>query len=217
MITKKVLPFIAVAMLTGQAHAATLDVQVKSREGKSVSDIVVYLEPLAGQALSKTDKQLVISQSDKSFVPYLSVTQVGNPMTFSNRDDITHHIYSADAKEQFSFVIKPGEEVAREGAKAESEIAMGCNVHDWMSGHLLVLETPYFAKTDSAGKLRFDTAKGGAYKLVVWHPQLKSAEHRQSTDVNLDSQSELTFTLNSTLGDIPEQKSGDDFDFLSDY
>ena len=33
----------------------------------------------------------------------------------------------------------------------EAEIAMGCNIHDWMSGYLLIVDTPFFTKSDKNG------------------------------------------------------------------
>ena len=41
-------------------------------------------------------------------------------------------------------------------------VTLGCNIHDWMLGFILVLDTPWFAQTDKQGKtrLQFDAAAG---------------------------------------------------------
>lgn len=94
---------------------------------------------------------------------------------------------------------------------------MGCNIHDWMSGHLLIVETPYFAKTDSNGQVTIDVAKAGAYNVVVWHPQMREKDHKISKIVTIDKASTIEMKLLKPLAELPSQKNDEDFDFLSDY
>jgi len=205
-------------MLTSSVcYGFSATVQVQDINGQPAADIVVFLTPLAGQPSTKTDHQVIISQSKKSFSPYISVTQTGNPLIFSNKDDITHHIYSTDKEDAFSFVIKPDQEIRHTAASQASAIAMGCNIHDWMSGHIMVLETPYFNKTDAAGMTVLNTEQAGKYQLTLWHPQLINASNRQSQSITLTGDNKITVKLSAKLARVPEQKSSGDFDFLSDY
>lgn len=197
--------------------ASALTVTVLDNSGKALSDIVVYAQPLDNQPMGKTDKKLVISQAKKSFTPYISVAQTGNSLEFNNQDDITHHIYSANDKRKFAFLIRPGQTVSQPKLKHQNEIVMGCNVHDWMSGYLLVLDTPYFNKTEKNGSSQLDIKDKGRYQITAWHPQLKESNHRISQQVNLSNTQTLTLKLTQPMDQIPEQKSEDGFDFLSDY
>ena len=194
-----------------------LTVTVLDNKGKALSDIVVYAEPLDQQPMQKTDKKLVISQAKKSFTPYISVAQKGNKLAFSNKDDITHHIYSANAKRKFAFLIRPGESIDQPSLETTNEIVMGCNVHDWMSGYLLVVNTPYFDKTASNGNSTLNITGNGRYKIIAWHPQLNEKNNRIEQQINIADTQQLTLRLNKTMHKIPEQKSEDGFDFLSDY
>lgn len=208
---------IAESVLNEAENSALIEVFVRSNTGHSLADMVVYLEPTEGQILEKSTKTLVVSQHNKSFIPYLSVSQVDAPVKFVNKDDITHHIYSADNKNKFAFKIRAGQTNSSTEFSSAAEVAMGCNIHDWMSGHLLVVNTPYFDKTDALGRVSFNIAKHGKYKVVVWHPQMKTADNRMSSEINVSKHDTFTFNLKDKMESIPVQKSDDDFDFLSGY
>jgi hypothetical protein len=204
-------------LILQSSFSNALNVTVLDNEGTALSDIVIYAEPLDQQAVEKTNKKLVISQAKKSFTPYISVAQTGNTLAFNNRDDITHHIYSANAKRKFAFLIRPGESVNQPKLETTNEIVMGCNVHDWMSGYLLVVDTPYFEKTAKSGKATLAIKGKGRYKIIAWHPQLNEKNNRVVQEINISETQQLTLKLNNSMHEIPEQKSEDGFDFLSDY
>ncbi len=190
---------------------------VKSKTGKELIDMVVYLEPLDGQTLEQSRKEVVVGQFGKSFSPYLSVSQINSQVNFVNRDDITHHIYSAGNENKFSFKIRAGKTNSSTTFEHASEVAMGCNIHDWMSGYLLVVNTPYFDKTDEHGRASFNIAKRGMYRIVVWHPQMQADNNRMTIEKDISEHDTLAFVLKNEMESIPMQESDDDFDFLSDY
>ena len=194
-----------------------VQVSVLHENGDVASDVVVYLQPLAGQKLPTTSEIVTISQKNKAFSPYITVSQINNKVNFANKDDITHHIYSAGSDDKFAFKIKAGAEHLSEPFKHETEVAMGCNIHDWMSGTLLVVDTPYFGKTDSEGNIDFVLSELGKYKIIVWHPQLPVETHRVSQDHNILGDSIFKMVLPRALAPIPEQTNDNDFDFVSDY
>jgi hypothetical protein len=208
--------FITAFAFMSQSVSA-LTVQVNDHKGKPLQDVIVYAEPLVEQSFEKTLKKVVISQKNKSFAPYISVAQTGNPLLFRNQDDITHHIYSASSSQKFAFLIRPDQEVEQPALTKSNEIVMGCNVHDWMSGYLLVLDTPYFSKTNNKGQANLDIQTDGRYIIVAWHPQFKEKDSRVNQEIDIKQTQSLTLDLTKKMGEIPEQKSDDGFDFLSDY
>ncbi len=133
-----------------------------------------------------------------------------------NKDDITHHIYSVGSQNKFSFKVRAGNNTRVEFDRA-TEIAMGCNIHDWMSGYLLVLNTPYFEKTNDEGIAYFNIAQLGRYNVVIWHPQMEERNNRMAIEKNINKDIKLSFVLSKAMHNIPLQESDDDFDFLSDY
>ena len=190
---------------------------VDNPKGEPVPDMVVYLQPLSDQNLPQSSEVVTISQKNQAFAPYITVSQTNAKVNFVNKDDITHHIYSAGGSDDFSFVIQAGTEHLSESFNNETEVAMGCNIHDWMSGSLLVVDTPYFGKTDHEGKVSFSLDILGSYRVIVWHPQLPVDNHRMSQERDIVDDSTFKFVLQKELESIPTQSSNDDFDFVSDY
>jgi plastocyanin len=196
--------------------AAELEVQLTGNQ-TTLTNVVIYLDPSTNITLPVTNKTVVIGQQSKSFNPYISVMQLGSDVTFTNMDDITHHIYSPIGKNKFDFKIRAGEQQTKHDFVESGEVAMGCNIHDWMSGYLLILDTPYFEKTDKNGHSHFKNIKAGKYQLTIWHPQLNTPDHKIIQDITLKQSQQLSFDVTDLFTKIPEQKSNDDFDFLENY
>jgi plastocyanin len=183
-----------------------------------IEGVVVYLTPLDKSSVdSITAQTLVISQNKKKFTPYIAVLQKGQKIKFKNQDDVTHHIYSVSGKNRFDFKIKAGEDNSNIGISTLGEVAMGCNIHDWMSGYVLVVDTPYFNKTTSTGMSNFEKIPSGKYKLTIWHPQLDTNNNEFITDVMIQKSQNFKITLPKSLLPIPVQQNQDEFDFLEGY
>ena len=58
-------------------------------------------------------------------------------------------------------------------------VVLGCNIHDWMIGYVYVSETPFFAKTGTAGTALLADLPAGDYSVRIWQPSLEGSE--QST------------------------------------
>lgn len=201
-----------------QSLAIDISVKVNNQQQEAITDIVVYLEPLDKNAvLPKTSKTINVAQLDRAFTPYISVMQVGNKVLFDNQDDITHHIYSPIGANKFEFKLRAGRSEVKEDFNTTGEVVMGCNIHDWMSGYLLVLDTPYFEKTNKQGVANFQVKTAGDYRLIVWHPQLDKTEHKIMQQVSITQNNIFNIDLGNSLKALPKQSSDEDFDFLSDY
>lgn len=198
-------------------QALELEIKVYNPLKAPIKNIVVYLEKNDGEFLGKTEKTIEIKQVNKSFAPYISVIQSGNTVLFHNQDDITHHIYSPIGENKFAFKIKSGQQKTMDSFTHTGEVTMGCNIHDWMSGYLLILDTPYFDKTNEQGVALLKIENTGDYKVTIWHPQMNEPNHRITQNISLTSDQKLAITLTQAMSPLPEQKNDDDFDFLSDY
>lgn len=200
-------------MLANNITVTVLDPTLAEIEG-----VVVYLTPLDKSSInSLTTQTLIISQNNKKFTPYIAVLQKGQKIKFKNQDDVTHHIYSVSGKNRFDFKVKAGEHNNNIDISALGEVAMGCNIHDWMSGYVLVVDTPYFNKTTSTGISNFENIPAGNYKLTIWHPQLDINNNEFITDVLIQKTQNIKITLPKSLLPIPVQQNQDEFDFLEGY
>ena len=158
-----------------ELRAATLEARVRDPSGKPVVDAVVYALPAAGAVDARPGKSAEIEQVDREFVPYVSVIQSGTTVTFPNRDPILHHVYSFSQAKAFEIKLYSGKSPGGILFDKPGIVTLGCNIHDWMIGYLLVVPTPHFAKTDASGAARLRDLPAGSYELRLWHPQQKAA------------------------------------------
>jgi plastocyanin len=170
------------ACLAATLQAADFNCTVTtSKGGEPVTEAVVSLIPLDAPAPAPvTDAQIEIAQEDQEFVAYVTVVQAGTRVVFPNRDTVQHHVYSLSKPKKFELPLyNPGQ---KESLVFEIPglVTIGCNIHDWMISHLVVVPTPWFAKTGAQGSARLN-APAGRYRLEVWHPRMTKAETKEVT------------------------------------
>lgn len=152
----------------GTLHAATLEVEVRDFAGAPVPDAVVHVYPKSGPAaFRKRDAQ--VEQLDKTFVPLVTVVQTGTAVQFPNRDPIRHHVYSFSPAKPFELKLYSGTPAAPVLFDKAGEVVLGCNIHDNMIAYVLVVDTPFFAKTNKEGKAKVDALAAGDYEVRLWH------------------------------------------------
>jgi hypothetical protein len=65
--------------------------------------------------------------------------------------------------------------------------------HTWMSAYVFVVDQPYYAVTDAAGKFELKDVPPGAYTLVVWHESLGTQEQKVTVAAGKPSAAGFTF------------------------
>lgn len=173
--------------------ATPLAVTVVDNAGQPVTGAVVFLESAmaskALEAMTPAEQAVVnIVQREKTFIPQITVVPRGTAVSFPNEDTVRHHVYSFSAVKQFEiklYVGTPTEPVVFE----QSGVAvLGCNIHDEMIAWVVVVDTPYFASTDSAGRALLTQVPVGDYTLRIWHKDLLSE----------NAVAKIPFTVNAT-------------------
>ena len=180
------------------SFAASLEARVKDAAGRPLADAVVYAIPGAQADTRPAKGPVPVEQFDREFVPYVTVVQVGTTITFPNRDPILHHVYSFSPAAPKGFEIKlyAGKSPEYVFDKA-GVVTLGCNIHDWMIGYILVVPTAHFAKVDAQGVARLRDLPAGAYDIHAWHPQQRAALAPQRVTLEAPTASSLDFTLDA--------------------
>lgn len=162
--------------------AAEISVKVTDQKTRdALPEAAVALIPLDRPAPPLAGNPLVeVAQEGQEFYAFLTIVQQGTKVVFPNRDTVQHHVYSLSKTKKFELPLyNPGqaESIVFEAA---GQVALGCNIHDWMIAYVVVVPTPWFAKTDPHGVARV-TAPPGRYRLEVWHPRMPRPETREIT------------------------------------
>lgn len=129
---------------------------------------VVYLDGNFQRPASLPIKEL--AQKDLTFVPVLLPIEVGTRVEFPNLDDTYHNIFSYSPTKRFDLGRYRPEERPIPSVVFDRPglVTLRCDIHEHMRGLILVLSTPYFAMTDTAGRFRLDKLPSGKYMLKAW-------------------------------------------------
>jgi len=129
---------------------------------------VVYLEGPFSKPASMPTKE--VAQKDLAFVPPLLPIRVGTKVEFPNLDDTYHNIFSYSPTKRFDLGRYRPEErpVPTEVFDKPGLVTLRCDIHEHMRGLILVLNTPYFAMTDTEGHFRLSGLPAGHYFLKAW-------------------------------------------------
>jgi hypothetical protein len=118
-------------------------------------------------------------------------------VTFPNHDQIRHHVYSFSPSKRFEIPLYKGTPHAPILFDKPGPVALGCNIHDWMTAYVFVSESPYFGLTDGEGSTLVPDLPLGNYTVQVWHPQIKSSSEPTSQSVSVadGTDSSVHFTI----------------------
>jgi hypothetical protein len=149
-----------------------------------------------------------IEQRGKEFIPYVTVVQAGTAIDFPNNDTIRHHVYSFSPPKRFEIKLYAGKPSQPVVFDKPGEVALGCNIHDWMEAYVLVVDTPYFAKTSGDGRAAIQNVPEGRYRLRLWHPQQKAAQPASEIEIGA-SPARLKLVLDVTPRERKPRTEGD--------
>jgi len=155
-------------------HAAELSVAVIDAGETPLAGVavVVYLDGTFASESARQPGVAVMDQIDEKFVPDLLVIQVGSRVDFPNSDAVLHHVYSFSDAKPFDLPLFHGRIHAPVVFDQPGLVVVGCNIHDHMVGHILVVESPVHGITDERGVATFKDLPETDYRVGVYHPDL---------------------------------------------
>ena len=178
--------------------------------GGEFREVVVYLEgvdkgkPFGDGSVPK------IEAKDCLFNPFTTVVRDDQSVTVVNMDPVMHDIQAYETSHLGPRVLfnvpLPMNPQHPRNFKDRSEAAMyhkhmagapmkelvklsknrrifvmQCGFHAYMESWGLAVTNPYFAKTDEQGRFTLTDVPPGTYKLVVWHPYIRTASEHPVT------------------------------------
>lgn len=189
---------VACALLcSSPAWAVSLQVQLQDSHGQPLANTVVSLNGPQGAPVGPVPA--IMDQVQKQFLPAVLAVRSGTRVSFPNRDDIRHQVYSFSPAKRFELRLykdTPSEPVLFD---KPGLVVLGCNIHDWMVGYIYVTDDPWFAVSDEAGKLHIDDLPVGRYHVTLWHPQMTDLVPQTSADIDVPAAG-LQLSLPVVLG-----------------
>lgn len=192
------------AGFAGAAFSADLQVTVTDDAGMPVADAVVYALP--GNPVAQKPRGAIIDQKNRQFVPRVSVVQVGAAVRFPNSDNIRHSVYSFSDANRFELKLYAGTPANPVPFPKPGIVTLGCNIHDKMSAWVLVVETPFFARTDASGRATIKGLGPDTYSLRAWRTSMrKPPSDGENLEVGADNPAPQKLRVPSA----PEERAED--------
>jgi len=166
-------------------------------------DVVVYLEGVEKGKPFEMDNLPKIEARDCQFLPFTTVVRDDQSVTVVNMDPVMHDIQAYETshlgprvlfnvplpmnpqhprnlKERSDAALyhkhmagAPMKELVKL-SKGRRVFVMQCGFHAYMESWGVAVTNPYFAKTDEQGRFTMTNVPPGTYKLVIWHPYVRT-------------------------------------------
>lgn len=177
------------------ALASSVQVDVRDSADKPLTDAVVFLDSAEAKRQVKPAAVMDMGQAQKQFAPRVLAIPVGTEVRFPNRDTVRHHVYSFSPAKKFELKLYIGTPATPVLFDKPGIVVLGCNIHDDMSGWIVVTETPHVGQTTASGVTRIENVPPGVYTLRSWHANLPTGAPALAQTITVPA----TGTLNSTV------------------
>ncbi|MCP9447643.1 MAG: carboxypeptidase-like regulatory domain-containing protein [Nitrospira sp.] len=166
-------------------------------------EVVVYLEDVEKGKPFQEESVPQIEARDCLFLPFTTVVRDSQSVTVVNMDPVMHDIQAYEtshlgARVLFNVPLPMNPQHPRNfkdrsdaamyhkhmaGApmkqlvslsKGRRIFVMQCGFHAYMESWGVAVTNPYFAKTDEQGQFAIKDIPPGTYKLIAWHPYVRT-------------------------------------------
>jgi hypothetical protein len=180
-------------LLPATTWAGDLVVALKSPSGAPVADAVVSISARGGPIRFPWPYRM--AQKNVQFDPFVLIVPVGASVSFPNLDSVRHHVYSFSPAKTFELKLYGKDETRVVEFDKPGIVQLGCNIHDSMIAFVVVVDTPYAAKTDAQGVATVHDAPAGTQEVTIWRPYLHAPGNalRETVQVPRQGAAHATF------------------------
>ncbi|TMN94268.1 methylamine utilization protein [Pseudoalteromonas sp. S558] len=185
-------------LMVSSWQAAAVSIIIKNTKNEPIANAVVWLTAKnTSEKITLPSTLYSMSQKNREFTPRILVVPQNAKVEFPNADSIMHHVYSFSEAKTFELKLYKEQPKAPLVFEQTGVVELGCNIHDWMLGYIVVVDSTIFAITDDTGKVEL-TAVAGEYKLSVWHSGFGDISNVESEPVTISS-TPLTYKVKQAI------------------
>lgn len=152
---------------------------VKPIQGVEPPVAIVYLEGAAAAGVTRQTRNVRIAQNGYQFRPSIVAVQTGTTVEFPNEDDEFHNVFSYSKTKRFDLGRYRKDETAKQVTFDKPGLTkIYCEIHQHMRCLVLVVDTPLFTTTDTAGRFKLKNVPAGDYTMKVLMPSEKVVESK---------------------------------------
>lgn len=117
--------------------------------------------------------RVTMAQRDEQFVPHVLPVYRGATVDFPNNDDVFHNVFSLSSAKTFDLGRFSKGSSKSDVFEKTGTVQVFCHIHSDMSAIVLVLDNPYFAVPNDAGRYVIEGVPPGEYTVLGWHERIK--------------------------------------------
>ena len=129
--------------------------------------VVVYVQGDVAVAAARPSAPPRVAQRGETFHPGLLVVPLGTTVAFPNEDPVFHNVFSYSRPKRFDLGRYRRGESKDVRFDRPGYVKVMCEVHKWMRAGILVVDNPFYAIADDAGRFRIGGLPPGRHRLVA--------------------------------------------------
>jgi hypothetical protein len=195
----QVLSMAANAACAAHHRGQVVDESVLVNGDGTLRNVVVWIsQGLEGRTFAPPRDPAVLDQQGCVYTPHVVTVMTGQRLLVKNSDPFLHNVRAAAVHNPPFNFGQPSVDVGGTPLTflTPDRMFVKCDVHPWMTAHILVLDNPYFAVTGERGTFKLPELPPGTYTVSAWHEVY--GEQKQRVTVEPGRPLSLDFTFRPT-------------------
>ena len=165
------------------------DESVVASNGK-LENVVVSLK--GGPAKAEPGK-ITLDQHKCRYHPHVQAAGTGSSLEILNSDPILHNIHGyLGTATAFNLAMPLKNQKITRKLDKPGVVKIKCDVHAWMSGYILISDTPYGVSAKD-GTFVIKNVPPGTYTLTAWHEKLGEKTSQVTVPATGDATADFSF------------------------
>jgi hypothetical protein len=146
---------------------------------KGIANVVVWLyvmrdaklPPIHPSYKELAKRDVTLTYHNGQIDPHISLVRINQKLVLNNTDKVAYN-----PKMDFFYNLGNSDLIRAETRLSKvytkKELSPGpvtCTIHPWIEDYILIQDHPYFAVSNSAGKLHIDNLPVGTHTFRIWH------------------------------------------------
>jgi len=166
-------------------------------ENRGLANVVVKITEIS-QGKEMGSGEYVLDQNGCEFKPHVVMVPAGVELKIKNSDGILHNIHTYGSQENSVNKAQPGFQKTIQHTFPKPEIVrVACDVHNWMTGYIVVKGHPYYAVTDESGNYELTDVPPGAYTLEFWQENLGKQTMEVTVEAGAAAEANTEYSVGS--------------------
>lgn len=165
-------------------------------ENGGLGNVFVYIKDGLGSYWVDVPAEPVkLDQDGCRYTPHVLGVRAGQKLAIGNSDETMHNVHAlAQVNGDFNFSqhVK-GQTSEKIFTKPEVMVRLKCDVHNWMSAYVGVVNHPYFAVSEKGGSFDLKNVPAGTYTIEAWHEKLGT--QTQQVTLREKESKQISFTF----------------------